>query len=350
MPRMRILIVGGTSYVASFFIDECLQRGWTVYAVSHNSVRQQILSVRNGNVRSITGLAEAGSIGSVDAIVNFAYPSDLSAARVHAASRRLMGQIVEAAGRLSPKILIHISTQSVFGYTFARTPRPVPVWWAAGDNYIDTKVLAEVLLLLKTRHVPYVRVILRLGNVIGPGSYWMSQVARLLLAEEPVGRGKSNATYVRNTADYLAHLLTADDGALRSFGVVHHLAEFSSHSWADFVEPVASAMGLCPSYRSVVLRPERVSGRGLLRAAFRHLCMFLPDDWQDRVEGLYAAARRRYPPRAFGGNEAGLHPTLHQTVEFTSHTLPGWSPKFDLRAALEEIIAWIRRAGYVSVA
>lgn len=182
------------------------------------------------------------------------------------------------------------------------------------------------------------------------GSYWMSEVASLLLAEEPVGRGKSNATYVRNTADYLAHLLTSDDGALRSFGVVHHLAEFSSHSWADFVEPVASAMGFCPSYRSIVLRPDRVGGKGLLRSAFRHLCMFLPADWQDRVEGLYAAARRRYPPREVRGNEAGLHSTLHQTVEFTSHTLPGWSPKFDLRAALEEIIAWIRRAGYVSVA
>mgnify|MGYP000144443184 CR=1 FL=1 len=347
---MRILVVGGTSYVASFFIEECLQRGWTVYAVSHNSVRQRILSVRNGNVRSVASLAEAGSIGSVDAIVNFAYPSDLNAAKVHAATRRLIGQIVGAARRLSPKILVHISTQSVFGYTFARNPRPVPVWWATGDGYIETKVLAEALLLLKTRQAPYAKVILRLGNVIGPGSFWVSEVARLLLVEEPLGRGKSNATYVRNVAEYLARLILVDDSTLRSFGVFHHLAEFSSHSWADLAEPVATAMGLKPSYRSVALRPERVGGKGLLRWAFRHLCMFLPDGWQDRVERLYTAARRRFPPPEVGGNEAGLHPTLHQTVEFASHTLPGWSPRFDLRAALEEITAWARRAGYVSAA
>ncbi|MDR7465439.1 MAG: NAD(P)-dependent oxidoreductase [Armatimonadota bacterium] len=347
---MRVLLVGGTSYVASFFIDECLRRGWNVYTASHNSVRQRILSPRNGDVRSMISLAEAGSIGSVDAIVNFAYPSDLSAAKVHGATRRVIGQIVETARKLSPKILIHLSTQSVFGYAFARIPRPVPVWWATGDGYIETKVLAEVLLLLKTRHSPYARVILRLGNVIGPGSYWMSEVARLLLMEEPVGRGKSNATYVRNIADYLAHVVTAEDGALRAFGVFHHLAELSSLSWADFAEPVAAAMGLQPSYRSVALRPERVSSRGMLTSAFRHLCMFLPDAWQDRVESSYAAVRRRFSRPDTGREELGLHPTLHQTVEFRSHTLPGWSPKFDLQAALKEIVAWVRRAGYVSVA
>jgi len=252
---MRILVVGGTSYVASFFIEECLQSGWTVYAVSHNSVRHRLLSVRNGNVRSAASPAEAGSIGSVDAIFPSAYPSDLNAAKVHAATRRLIGQIVGAARRLSPKILVHISTQSVFGYTFARNPRPVPVWWATGDGYIETKVLAEALLLLKTRQAPYAKVILRLGNVIGPGSFWVSEVARLLLVEEPLGRGKSNATYVRNVAEYLARLILVDDSTLRSFGVFHHLAEFSSHSWADLAEPVATAMGLKPSYGTVALRP-----------------------------------------------------------------------------------------------
>lgn len=348
---MRILLIGATSYVASYFIEECLRRGWDVTAMSHDRIRGTILSPRSGGVRMVAGLDEALALGSVDAVVNFAYPTDLGAMKIHAATRRLIAEVIAAAQRLSPRIVVQVSTQSVFGYSLAQEAGPVPVWWAAGDSYIETKALAEALLLLQSRRAPYVKVILRLGNVIGPGAYWVSVIAEHILFERPLGRGISNSTYVRNVADYLAHLLRTDEATLRAFGIFHHLAEFSSYPWARIAEPIADAMGLRASYSEDLIRPVRNGRSGVLKAAVRHLAMFLPGLWQDRIDGVYAAVRRRFPPRDVAdGEQSDAHPTLHQLVQFKSHTLPGWEARFDLQAALDETIAWVRDAGYVASA
>ncbi len=346
---MRILLIGGTSYVASFFIEECVRRGWDVFTLGRDRVRQTILSFPSSAIAVVSNLDETRALRSVDAVVNFAYPVDVGTMKIHAATRRLIGNMLAGARELSPRVVVQVSTQSVFGYAFAREPRPVPVWWAAGDSYIETKFLAEALVLLKSRGAPYVPVILRLGNVIGPGAYWISEIAGRLLFGNPLGRGKSNATYARNVADYLSHILTVDEGALRAFGVFHHLAEFSSYSWTSFIEPIAEAIGVQPTYRDAPVSPTRADGRRYLRAAVRYLSMVLPETWQDRIDALFAARRLRYRPLDDVEDGELEHPTLHQLGEFRSHTLPGWRARFDMQVALDDILAWVRGAGFVAL-
>lgn len=347
---MRILLIGANSYVASQFVEECLRREWEVFALTRDRVSQQILAVSDGHRVIAVPPDGARSIGSVDAIVNFAYPKGLSTTRIHGATLRLINGLVDAARDLSPRTVIHVSTQSVFGYAFSREPRPVAVRWAGGDSYIETKALAEWLFLLKGRGSSYAKVVLRLGNVIGPGGYWISEIARRVLFEEPLGRGASNATYVRNVADYICHVLSAEASALRTFGPFHHLAEFSSYTWDNIADRIGAAMGLRPVYRDAQIYSPRMGVRDLLKIALRYSAMLFPESVQDPIDRLQAWRHSRaLPPAPAESDQPDDHPTLHQTVAFRSHTLPGWSPRFDMESALTDTIAWVRGAGYVAL-
>jgi len=346
---MRILLVGSTSHVASFFVEEGGRRGWELFGLSRDRVRQEVLYGRASIAPMAVDIGEAMALEAVDAIVNFAYPRNLSTFKIHAATRRLLGDIAALARRLSPKVVVQVSTKTVFGYSFSRNPRPVPVWWAAGDRYVETKALAEWLFLLASRRARYVPVILRLGNVIGPGAYWVSEIARRILFEEPVGRGQSNATYVRNVADYLATLVTTDEHALRRFGVFHHLAEFSSVSWARFVEAIAAVTGRLPVYQETPARSQGLTVRKLATTMAAYLSAILPTSWQDRAEELRGGRHRYFTARGrFESSGWASPPGLHEALEFRSHTLPGWSTRFDLAAALDETVAWVRHAGYAA--
>ena len=347
---MRILLIGATSYVASQFVEECLRREWDVFALTRSRVSQRILSVADGD--RVVSVPPDGvrSLGSVDAIVNFAYPKGLSTTRIHGATLRLINGMVDAARRLSPRVVIQVSTQSVFGYAFAREPRPVPVWWAGGESYIETKALAESLFMLRSRHAPYAQVVLRLGNVIGPGAYWIAEIGRRMLFEEPLGRGASNATYVRNVADYLCHLLSAETKALRAFGPFHHLAEFSSYRWDSIADRIGEAIGIRPVYRDAPAPTSRAGVRDLVKTGIRYAAMLLPDSVQDPIDRLQEWRHSRgFPPAHIENGESDDHPTLHQSTVFPSHTLPGWNPSVDMESALRETIAWIRGAGYAEL-
>ena len=347
---MRILLIGATSYVASPFVEGCLRREWDVFALTRDRVSQKILAVSGGD--RVVAVPPDGirSLGSVDGIVNFAYPRGLSTTRIHGATLRLVNGMVDAARHLSPRIVIQVSTQSVFGYAFAREPRPVAASWVRGDSYIETKALAEWLFMVRARQSSYTKVVLRLGNVIGPGAYWISELARRMLFGEPVGRGASNATYVRNVADYVCHLLAAEGSGLRVFGPFHHLAEFSSYTWDCIADQIGDAIGVRPSYREAPAPPSGTGVRDLVKSGIRFSCMLLPEAVQDPIDRLQEWRHRRLYPQAHAENGAlDDHPTLHQTVVFRSHTLPGWTPRFDMESALGDTIAWVRGAGYVGL-
>ena len=345
---MRILLIGATSYVASYFVEECLRRGWDMFAFTRDRVRQEILSGADGNRVLTVNLEGAKSLGSVDAIVNFAYPKDAGTMWIHTATRRLIEGMLDTARHLSPRVVIHVSTQSVFGYSFAREPRPVPVLWAVGDSYLETKTLAEWLFLLNSRRVPYVKIVLRLGNVIGPGAYLISELASRILFDKPLGRGVTNATYVRNVADYICRLVSVDPSVLRAFGTFHHLAEFSSYRWPSIVGPLAEAMALQPSYRDAPAR-SRTGARDILKAAARYsVAMLFPEAVQDQIAHRQERRWSRFLPLVASEDGVDDNPTLHQVLEFKSHTLPGWSPKFDMETTLRETVAWVRGAGYAA--
>lgn len=343
---MRVLILGGTSYVASHFAKACAERNWTVYALVRDRVRHAILSSPETTTSAAVGPDEVASLGSAQAIINFGFPKDQGGTKAHVATLRLIEGLVDAARLLSPRVVVHVSTQSVFGYTFGREPRPVPVWWATGDTYVETKLLAEWLFMLKTWRPPYARVVLRLGNVIGPGAYWTAEIARRILLGDPLGNGASNATYVRNVVDYLNFLVSSDQTVLRQFGLFHHLAEFSSYRWPRIAEPLAEALGARALYADRSAPSPNPGATDHLKTAARYLLMLLPKVMRGRLEDL--RERQRLVAVGAEGMESILPETLVQPMEFRSHTLPDWQPPFDLDAALTDSVAWLRAAGYVA--
>jgi nucleoside-diphosphate-sugar epimerase len=257
-----------------------------------------------------------------------------------------------------------MSTAAVFGYRFAEPPSPVRVRRPPPDLYAETKLHAEHLLERAARRQPWELAIVRLGNVIGPGSpAWVAGLAQRIMEVKPAGyedeAGFSNSTHVENIADYVGYLIGRPEGALDSFGPYHHLAEFSSRRWPEILDVISEEVG-CPwtttrrSEESVprihpLKRALKVANRTPAGRYLRAGLGWLPDS--GALDRFNAWVRTPTPPQlarrdAVGAEDTGLLEVLSAEYEFRSRTMDGWKPEVDFVSACSEIADWLRFSGY----
>ncbi len=346
---MRVLVFGPTSYIANAFIAECVRRGWDVIANIRDPIRWEILGLGHHiNVRTIENEKERR--GLVDLAINFAYAKDARWYESHRYTRHLVRRFISMASSMSARIVVQVSSQAVFGYAFASPPSPRRASLLLEDAYIEGKVLAEQLVLKDAKDKAYIPVIVRLGNVIGPGAVpWTATLATHILVGRPVGSGKSNATYIGNIVDYLCYIAASTEDTLRQFGPFHHLAEFSSISWRDIVEPMCETMGIAPLYvaehrgaRQRMMWVSRLTGYA------RYMAGILPPRLSAWL-GKLAANIKPYLTllNSFSPDDGGRLPqVMCEMHEFKSHVLPTWRPPFSFDSAIESICLWLRNAGY----
>ena len=153
--------------------------------------------------------------------------------------------------------------------------------------------------------------------VVGPGSAaWTASLAQRLLEGKPLEaigtRGYSNATYVENTASYLGHVTGLPKAELDCFGTCHYLAEFSSHSWDEFLTAFESAVGR----------------RRVKVEASRH--------GSDSPLSQVACTRLRQAYRGRMGSKVRVAP----------HPVASRMPVVPLEAALERMAARLRESGH----
>lgn len=150
-------------------------------------------------------------------------------------------QAAQAAG---VRRLVYLSTASVHG----QSPSPGTDETSPLDNqqpieYNNSKVEAERQLreLRQTGSVEIV--ILRPGIVFGPRSFWISRFAADLLADNAYlvegGRGICNSIYVDNLVHAIYLAMTTPDVDGEAFIV----GDRETITWADFYQPVATALG-----------------------------------------------------------------------------------------------------------
>jgi nucleoside-diphosphate-sugar epimerase len=299
------------------------------------------------------------------AVLNLAYVQDARVEDLYRQNRELIDAVVETAVKSGAERVVHTSTVAVFGYAERLSPRPGSVRWRPVDPYVETKILAERRLTQKLGAARKQLAIVRLGNVIGPGSpIWVAGLAQRILEDKPVGYedrdGLSNATYAENVADYLALLLDLPARALEAFGTYHHLAEFSGRRWSEVLEPITAAMGArggltraaassSTARAGLTLGTLRGWARegpagGYLRAAFgvagqwswaRKLAAQGRNPVQDVTRALPAAAP-----------DEGFLQIMSASREFRTHVVAEWQPKVEFEEACRAIGEWVVSAGY----
>jgi len=362
-----VLLYGGTSYVGQYLLRSLLDSGTRIVAVINNPVSSKILL--GGHMGAVELVTQDRAVREPDvrAIINLAYVRTASPHRANRENERLMQFIHEAATQTGCDRVIHASTIAVFGYEPTETPRPVAVPVRPGDFYIETKTRAEHLLVQQAQQGRYHPSIVRLGNVVGPGSAaWTAGPAQRLLEAKPLavaGRpGASNATYVENIASYLQWLCEVPPNELLRFGPYHHLTEFAAHTWDEFIRSMEATVGLArvtvdgarPGGGASVSRAIgarlKHAYRGRLGGYARAMLGRLP--WTEALDAAFARVKELDAPEghmaqpSLDPDDLALLGLLSARIVIHPHTIPGWTPPVSFEAALERIASWLQESGY----
>ena len=359
-----VVIFGASSYIGGYAIRALLDGGHRVIAVARRPKMASILLPESVEIEVVTAEDAIRSLGDSErSVVNFAFVKDSDPGRMYRANRVLMESVERvASGRC--RRLIQISTEAVFGAQLSESTPPVRVTKTPSDLYGESKLHAEQLSESLARKLGAELAIVRLGNVIGPGSRnWVAGLAQRVLEVKPVGytgsNGFSNATHVRNIGDYMVALIDGSAGALAAHGAYHHLAEFSDRRWPELLDVISDEVG----FRwTTISRPPSVAKGGnpvkrALKSANRtgagHYLRAglgrIPDP--RALEWFNSWVRSPAPPAvgpidAVGAEDLGLLDVLSEEHRFSSHTLDGWSPPVDFGEACTEIAESLRESGF----
>jgi len=360
-----VVVFGASSYVGGHAIQALLASGHRVIGVARRPQMARMLLPQESAQFSV---ATAGQVADLIghnqcSIVNFAYVKDLDPGRMYWQNRALMDSIAAvAAGRC--RRLVHISTAAVFGFRFSEPPTAERVGRPPDDPYGESKIHSERLAeQLATRSSAELAIV-RLGNVIGPGSpAWAAGIAQRLLEVKPVGytgaNGYSNATHVENIGDYIETLVTRREGELAAHGVYHHLAEFSGRRWPELLNVISAEVG---HPWTTVARPSEPAAKGgpvkrALKAgnrsaAGRYMRAGLGRIPDERLLDRLNRWIRYVPPPhlaaidAIGGDDVGLLEVFSSEHEFRSRTVAGWAPNVDFDQACDGIARWVASSGF----
>lgn len=365
MSAPAVVVFGATSYLGQYVLDDLLERGYRVFAVTRNPRISAILLHRWESRITVLAADQIASVGKAAAVFNLAYVKSELPHQVMRQNTRLMNNVHEATMQLNSPRLIHVSTQAVFGYEFDEPPMPVAATRRTGGAYIESKAHAESLAVGLNADASYRLDIVRLGNIVGAGSpVWTANLAQRLREGRPVGvidhDGYSNAAYAPNIASYLGHIADASASSLQEVGRYHHFADLSARRWSEVIARYADSVGVAPILTKAPA-PERSPVRPVLARALksayggpigsiarRSLALVNADNMIDAAmfaTNTALSASRGVDPFEVPADR-DLLAILSSAYEFRSHVVPEWKPPIGGDDALDVMGRWIVEAGF----
>jgi len=367
MTTPAVVVFGASSYIGGYVIAELVRAGIHVIASSRNPSVASILIEPTSRVTLCRPEEIKEHLSTTPlAVINLAYPKDELSWRTHAANRRLVQAVEGAVIESGCKRVLHLSSQAVFGYIFDAPPEPLDAVTRSDNVYVESKIAAERYFRQSARQHGYELAIVRLGNVIGPGSpAWCARLAQRVMLGQPVGYhrqvGFSNATSVENIASYLA-TLTQAASHLETY---HHVAEHGLTPWTTILEYIGRVVGRAPVFverspeeqRSVFRDSARAlsyvykgtSLGGYLRRGLGNLerIGINPRTLAALKVKVTASSSSALGSASLSADDVSLLDVMASEYPFRSHVLSTWKPPVSLADALTSIGSWLRRTGYV---
>jgi nucleoside-diphosphate-sugar epimerase len=355
----RVAVIGAAGYVGLELARQLDDTNLEVYAVARENGK---FLLRNFEFNVISP-ADIRSIGTMDVVVNLAYPTSGPPQHYPTRNNEILTQIRALMGPATR--LIHVSTQAVFGYDMNRPIDIGPVEMVRDYAYIEAKIELENL-LIREFHSSSLQVV-RLGNVWGPGSgAWTVALVNKILFGEPIGvtgvDGFCNATDVANAASYLSFLIDRDDLQGQRF---YHLAEMSDHRWSEWITRIEAALG----QESVRLSSRPAFPDNVKQEVREAISPIMPGPlYRNLIWSRTAGSRLRGITRRLGdqrfnqikkrsakalpsGYSPGPAEKMFLTImscetQFRTHVLPQWRAPVDFEESWSRVEAWMKSAGY----
>lgn len=315
-----LLITGIGGFIGFRTAELAMQRGIKVRGLQHSLSKAQKLGAEIilGSVTDPDAAQKACQ--GVDMVLHTAAIAkesgslnDFRAVNVDGAVT--MAKAAKAAGA---KVFVHLSSVMVYGFRYPKLVREDGLLQGDGNSYCQSKIESEQA-LLQLHNPPHFNVIIiRAGDVYGPGSmHWivrpllLMQKRLFILANE--GRGAINHLYIDNLVD--AIFLTLEK---ESYGEVFNITDGQQTSWKTFFSKLADTAKL-PAPISLPAR--------LVKELIRLRC-------------FYQKALRETPD------------LLPESVDFFTRPHPysiekariqlGYEPKIDLEEGMLHIQTWLK--------
>jgi nucleoside-diphosphate-sugar epimerase len=235
---------------------------------------------------------------------------------VNVAGAVTMAQAAKAAG---VRVFVHLSSVMVYGFKYPKLVAEDGVLRGEENPYCQTKIESEQAILKLHNPPDFNIVIIRAGDVYGPGSMpWIVRPLLLMnkrlfiLANE--GRGTMNHLYIDNLVD--AIFLTLEK---ESYGEVFNITDGQQTSWESFFMKLADVAKLPPP----ISLPARI-----VKSLIRMRC-------------LYRQALGKTPDLLPESVDFITRPYAYSIAK--ARTQLGYEPRIDLEEGMQNIQTWLKR-------
>lgn len=260
VPR-RVFITGGGGFIGRALGSRLTDLGATVTGLDLTA--DPDAGILAGSTTAPEPWAHA--LDGVDVVVHTAAILDLDAAYDDAWSVNVAGtrRVVDAAVTAGVRRFVHISSGAAYGHVYpAQVTESWPSRVTGASSYGDTKVNSEAVVLAAHAAGEIDVVVIRPGDVYGPGSVWVREPLRLARIGELVlpngGQGVFHPVYIDNLVDGVILALAAPQAS----GQIFNLADEASLPAEDYFGRLVAWAGL-----DLVMLPPGADGEAELGPA-----------------------------------------------------------------------------------
>lgn len=333
MQNISVLVIGAGGFTGGFIVEECLRRGWQVYAGVRESTSRAFLTdpalrfliFDFDDADSIASTLRSAEIHFTYIIYNLGATKALTFREFNAVNFDILDRVVRVLKQtdLMPDKFLYISSLSVMGkgdergYTpFRLTDIPAP-----DTRYGASKLKAEML--LQSSDIPYI--IFRCTGIYGPHErdYFLMFKSIEAGVDFSVGMRRQLLTFI-----YVEDLARGIADALERAPVKHTylISEPTAYTQKQFRALAARSLGK----RFVLPVKAPVWLLGIV-------C---------RAGGIIGNLKHR--PLTLNPDKYKILKQRNWNVDISEAVKDfGFSPRVSLKDGIEKSIAWYRRAGWL---
>lgn len=249
LNNKTILITGTDEFIGLRAAELAIAQGLKVRGLQTSSIQDQNLQKLGVEiiVGSITDpkIAQQACQG-VDIILHTAQLAEEAGEIKHFREINVNGSlnIAKAAKAAGVKTFVHLSTVLVYGFNYANDITETGSVSSENNPYCQTKIEAETEVLKLNSSPDFGVIIIRAGDVYGPGSIpWIVRpvlmMRQKLFAYANDGKGVMNHLYVDNLIDAIFLAIEKE-----AYGEIFNITDGKETSWKDYFIHLAAMEGL----------------------------------------------------------------------------------------------------------
>jgi len=249
-PVDNIVVLGGAGYAGRYLVQHCrkIYPDSEIVVISRNKSKAMFFL-------GMDRVAVHDRMSDLNlrtcAVINLAYELGLSYKETRYLNETMIRNLFASLSADFSGIIIHISSIAVY-CAFALDPDYVPGPLTRNnksDLYTYAKCYAENLLCDLCAKSGLKLLVIRSGNIIGPGSDWIIKIIRRLIQHERlIGLDRShpsNSTFIGNLIYAIGDYIDKGHAFSKNINFVNH-AEFGAVPWNFWIDTISDFLKIKP--------------------------------------------------------------------------------------------------------